>query len=660
LNVSHRVGFVAAQFSATTGAAVFVVKSDDEDIATPEFPSPIVRTILFVDDDDVSQRPGTVRSLHPPARYGAPVLVGDQPWEEDVLNQSQLLYNTVVQEEDGTFKVWYNSYPALDGKESLVGLVCYAESADGLTWVKPSLGLVSWNGSTDNNIVVAAPNLYGAAAVVDRDASSPQERYKLLIWSQSGYGTHPPKLNVPGMYGFTSADGKAFDPVSKGSALLIGGGVIGWEVPFGGTKQPVLCDYGKNGPYPTPPGSSAERDCYGNPSSISDVMQLFFDQSINEFVVHHKIWADGPDGRQSWRRALGRTQTVSRNFSHWRQPELVLSPDEHDEPSGGIRLPVASGGDGARVDLHGGSVWQHPRSGHYMLALMVYFFNNDEYTDPHSCKDCFTNLANEFVTSRDGIAWERRYRSSLGAPLWAGIPSRANDTAWDARWYMATAGPISVAPNGSHGIDDEVRFYYNGYSDGSGPKHVAAIGFASMQRDRYVSLADGGTWGGDGGQVTLRPLMLNRSTITLNVEVLEESGYASVEVLSEDSWRVRGFSREKFVNITSGGLDTGLGWRDRGGGGQVRSLSELSEGLYRLRIYLFHARLYAVDFRGGRPLAASPALKLDDTVIDVIAMMRNTSVLGVTAPTVPLNYRGCYKGFPWVGCTLDKSRPPGR
>ena len=387
--VSH-FGECSEDLEATAGN----VETDDEDSMTQEFQPPIVRTILFVDDDDVSQRSGTVRSLHPPARHGSPVLVGDRPWEKDVLNQSQLLYSTVVQEEDGTFKVWYNSYPALDGKESLVGLVCFAESTDGLSWVKPSLGLVSWNGSTDNNIVVAAPNLYGAAVVVDRNVSSPQERYKLLIWSQSGYGTHPPKLNVPGMYGFTSADGKAFDPVSNGSALLIGGGVIGWEVPYEGTKHPVLCDYGKTGPYPAPPGSNADKDCYGNPSSISDVMQLFFDQSINEFVCHHKMWADGPDGRQSWRRALGRTQTVSRNFSHWLQPELVLSPDEHDEPSGGIQLPVASGGAGARIDLHGGSVWLHRRSGHYTLALMVYFFNNDEYKDPNSYKDCFTNLAN--------------------------------------------------------------------------------------------------------------------------------------------------------------------------------------------------------------------------------------------------------------------------
>ena len=232
--VSH-FGECSEDLEATAGN----VETDDEDSMTQEFQPPIVRTILFVDDDDVSQRSGTVRSLHPPARHGSPVLVGDRPWEKDVLNQSQLLYSTVVQEEDGTFKVWYNSYPALDGKESLVGLVCFAESTDGLSWVKPSLGLVSWNGSTDNNIVVAAPNLYGAAVVVDRNVSSPQERYKLLIWSQSGYGTHPPKLNVPGMYGFTSADGKAFDPVSNGSALLIGGGVIGWEVPYEGASCPV-------------------------------------------------------------------------------------------------------------------------------------------------------------------------------------------------------------------------------------------------------------------------------------------------------------------------------------------------------------------------------------------------------------------------------------
>lgn len=58
--------------------------------------------------------------------------------------------------------------------------------------------------------------------------------------------------------------------------------------------------------------------------------------------------------------------------------------------------------------------------------------------------------------------------------------------------------------------------------------------------------------------------MLNSSrTTTLNVEVLQESGYVSVEVLSEDSWRVQDFSRENFVNITNSGLDSSLRWRDR-------------------------------------------------------------------------------------------------
>jgi hypothetical protein len=38
-------------------------------------------TALFVDDDEVAQRPGTFRTLHPPERRAEPVIRWERPWE---------------------------------------------------------------------------------------------------------------------------------------------------------------------------------------------------------------------------------------------------------------------------------------------------------------------------------------------------------------------------------------------------------------------------------------------------------------------------------------------------------------------------------------------------------------------------------------------------
>ena len=57
----------------------------------------------------------------------------------------------------------------------------YAESTDGLRWTKPSLGLVSWNGSTDNNIVVDAGTCDGNRGVyLDSHDTNASRRFKLF------------------------------------------------------------------------------------------------------------------------------------------------------------------------------------------------------------------------------------------------------------------------------------------------------------------------------------------------------------------------------------------------------------------------------------------------------------------------------------------------
>ena len=56
-------------------------------------------------------------------------------------------------------------------------LTCYAESDDGINWVKPNLGIFTFDGSPDNNIIW---DLHGASVFIDREEPNPNKRYKAI------------------------------------------------------------------------------------------------------------------------------------------------------------------------------------------------------------------------------------------------------------------------------------------------------------------------------------------------------------------------------------------------------------------------------------------------------------------------------------------------
>ena len=89
-------------------------------------------------------------------------------------------YGAVIQ--DGNkFRMWYYSCGLGDGPGELTqGPVCYAESDDGIQWVKPNMGQVLWRGSRDNN-ALALPDWpqEGAFVIKDDGDPDPERRYKL-------------------------------------------------------------------------------------------------------------------------------------------------------------------------------------------------------------------------------------------------------------------------------------------------------------------------------------------------------------------------------------------------------------------------------------------------------------------------------------------------
>ena len=56
--------------------------------------------------------------------------------------------------------------------------LAYAQSKDGLNWEKPNLGIVSYNGSKDNNLLLA--DTHGGGIFLDERESDRSKRYKMV------------------------------------------------------------------------------------------------------------------------------------------------------------------------------------------------------------------------------------------------------------------------------------------------------------------------------------------------------------------------------------------------------------------------------------------------------------------------------------------------
>src|SRR6187431_2777902 len=86
------------------------------------------RTILFVDDEDVLYRPGTIKRVVEFKKFSAdPVIAPDKPWE------GMIGWTSVCRDpQTGKFQMWYQAYQEKRKEDkTLRSVVCYAESADG-------------------------------------------------------------------------------------------------------------------------------------------------------------------------------------------------------------------------------------------------------------------------------------------------------------------------------------------------------------------------------------------------------------------------------------------------------------------------------------------------------------------------------------------------
>jgi hypothetical protein len=140
--------------------------------------------------------------LHEP-RDAGPVLYFDEAWEGPFS-----AYFTVIRDNTRLrlyYRGWATTNPNAD-KE--LQHTCVAESADGVNWTKPRLGLIDLNGSTRNNVILSYGQSIAAhnfSPFLDANpAAKPDQRYKALGGDEKA-----------GLLGFVSPDGLRWRPLDR-------------------------------------------------------------------------------------------------------------------------------------------------------------------------------------------------------------------------------------------------------------------------------------------------------------------------------------------------------------------------------------------------------------------------------------------------------------
>ena len=250
--------------------SVHCLAADKDHVESTAQPSVIdvgARKQLFVDERFIASSGGVELVMHRPQRDGQVLVTADQPWEA---GGRIAVYSSVLRE-NGKTRVWYDLLtPTGEGPYDHERRVCYAESEDGLQYVKPQLGLHEVNGSKANNVVL--PGVIGGCAVWIDPQADPADRYK----------TQTKVYPIGQLHMHSSPDGLHW---TKFARLDPGPG--GWDT-----------------------------------QSI-----VFWDPDIERYALFTRYWEHNDDRARRYRTVR---RLESDDLLNWDQQSIVMQPDEDD------------------------------------------------------------------------------------------------------------------------------------------------------------------------------------------------------------------------------------------------------------------------------------------------------------------------------------------
>jgi hypothetical protein len=378
---------------------------------------------LFLDPAIFTAREGAELKVNPAARRET-VLTADKPWENHLIS-----FFLTVREEEGKLRMWYSCRDGYGTAGSQANLA-YAESTDGITWVKPELGLYDYHGSKANNLL----GLHSLEGVVFQDPNQPPaERYTYVSTGKPGSSSKL-ELGATGLYRYYSADG------------------LHWKR----DAEPLLAA-----------GSDTQN-------------VVWWDENLRQYVVIMRGWNIEPKRRKVVRLTLPSLKepapvkplgTGFGNYFHNEIPTILIC-DEQD-PS--------------RTDIYNLSAQPYVLDSRWYVGFPT-FLRRSVQTDPPGWKGRHMGPAEvQFVGSADSIAWHRYDRAVYAGP---GLPAPAKKNMTFMGVGMIVRGD-EIWQYGTefetvHG-DVEAR---NKKADGSIVRYVQRVdGFVSLDTGNRVGTA---------------------------------------------------------------------------------------------------------------------------------------------------------------------------
>ena len=511
------------------------------------------RLELMVDEYLIARLSGgaELRLNRPIPREAA--LVMDKPWEGNACDTP-----TIFQDGD-IYRMYYiaRQFEMTDtALDEPSGVICYAESDDGVHWERPELGLVEFNGSKKNNIILNTQDsgfpVHAFAPFKDANPNAaPDAKYK--AWAVSFPNYHPGAASrkghgpeVPdGLHALKSPDGIRWTPMSDGP-VIADGLLDSQNVAFWDTVRGEYRDYHRN--------------------------EFRIAKTGEEPYAAHKVGGEGGDTLRGSRYGRDMRTATSNDFIHWSEPEYVNYTH------------------GRTDELYNSAIAPYYRAPHIFVGLPTRYIDrgwSDAIEDlpelEHrrwraNVSERYGSALTDgmFMSSRDGQTFNL-WPESFIRP---GLRPQDNWTYGDnfPSWGMVTTKSMFA------GAPDELSIYA---TEGLWRGDSTNLRRYTMRLDGFVSVQAPLS----GGELVTKPLIFEGRELVLNFSA-SAAGSIRVELLRDQmDMPIEGFSLEDCIEVLGDDLDRVVRWS----GGN--DLSKLSGVPLRLRFILKDADLYSLRFR---------------------------------------------------------------
>jgi hypothetical protein len=469
-------------------------------------PDPNVKVLFAFDDHSIPWKKNLKLTMVKPDKYpDNPVVRRGKNGSVD--DWAVQFYGSVIYDQ-GKFRMWYVSadetgLELIKKGKGFSGLrPAYAESSDGINWVKPNLGLVQYKGGKDNNLVKIDPAEAaeggGIHLIVFHEPNDPNpaKRYKMLLTVAAQLGTGEGRGKGSTSITLFSKDGlswKAETPLHFENGFLIEKDLM---------LPPINFEQG---------GLYKWNDLYYLPGQ----------------VFSPTVWQ--PDGK-----LVGRTMTIlrSRDMVTW---DSLLS---YSFIRNGMNGKIVTVGEGEEAHITS-SIWNR---GNVLLGIYGIWHGAAKWQE--------RSMDLGLMLSNDGIVYREPIADYVLIP-------RGEEGEWDQGGLIQGQAFANV--------DDKTYIWYGSW-DMKKPSYPprGGVGLVTLRRDgfAYLSAKNRDEEANFETRIINKPeIGIGGFKLFINIEGVNEENPVKVEILDHTGIPIQGYSGEEAAYVSKSGLYQQIRWK---------------------------------------------------------------------------------------------------